>query len=149
KYTLRLMDLATGKDRPWLEHPTESISISGVFGVDSQWVALRLHPPGSDASHWMIVPWRPDPVPASEWIEARGVPTSANYATKGNYFHFYRGDKLMAVHFDPKTRSVSNPYEVKLPADTVKPSDTKLLRGPGLVFGRPEFTSSVWLMKLP
>ena len=32
--------------------------------------------------------------------------------------------------------------------ETVKPADTRLIRGPGLVFERQEFTGSVWLMKL-
>ena len=38
---------------------------------------------------------------------------------------------------------------IKLPTDTIKPRDPRLLRGPGVVFGREEFTSSVWMMKLP
>ena len=62
----------------------------------------------------MIVPWRPEPVPVSEWIEAKSVPGEAAYAPHGNFFHSYSAEKPMAMHFDPKTRTVSDPYEVKL-----------------------------------
>ena len=58
----------------------------------------------------------------------------------------------MTVRFDPKTRALGEPSEVKyLPgsAETVKPDDSWGIRGPGLVFSRRESTGSVWLMKLP
>ena len=77
---------------------------------------------------------------------------NANYAPYGDFFQFFQGGKLMAVRFDPKTRAVSDPYEVKYvpgTTETMKSDDGWGIRGPGLVFGRRERTSSVWLMKLP
>ncbi len=91
-------------------------------------------------------------MPPSEWIEITAAPPNANYATAGNFFQFYAGEKLMAIRFDPRTRSVSGPEEVKfLPgtAEVPKASEGWLIRGPGLVFSRPQQTSSAWLMKLP
>jgi hypothetical protein len=66
-------------------------------------------------------------------------------------FQFFPGAKPIAIRFDPKTRSVSDPYEVKYlpgPAETPKSGDNWDIRGPGLVFWRNESTRSVWLMKL-
>jgi hypothetical protein len=148
RLTSRLMDVATGQDRAWLEHPSDSITVAGTFGADRQWVVVQLYSPGSGASHWAILPWRPEPVPVSEWIDAKGVPLGGNYCPQGNFFTFSSGGKLMAIHFDAKSRSVSDPYEVKLPPGEFRPDDRYGLRGPGLVFVRPDFTSSVWMMKL-
>jgi hypothetical protein len=150
RHTVHLLDLASGADRPWLEHPTGSINLAGPFGADSAWVAIRvaLQP----ASRLFAVPWRPEPVPPSEWVEITGAPPGANYATAGNFFQFFAGEKLMAIRFDPRTRSVSAPEEVKfLPgtAETPKANESWLIRGPGLVFSRQQQTSSAWLMKLP
>jgi hypothetical protein len=58
----------------------------------------------------------------------------------------------MTLRFDPKTRTVSAPYEISyLPGSTqtIRPDDPWTIRGPGLVFQRRESTSSVWLMNLP
>jgi hypothetical protein len=148
-----LLEVATGKDRRWLEHPSESITFAGAFGSDSRWIAVQLQALGSAGGvRWSIVPWREEPVPLSEWIEVKGPLASANYSAFGDFFQYFQNGKFMAVRFDPKTRAVSQPYEVKFPpgtGETVRPTDGWSLRGPGLLFSRRESTSSVWLMKLP
>ena len=153
KYSLRLLDVASGKDRPWLEHPTGSVTAVGTFGADSAWVAVRLQMVrGVDSGRWYVLPWKEEPVPPSEWIEVTKAPAVANFAPHGDFFHFFQDGKLMAIRFNRKTRAVSEPYEVKFPpgsAEMVKPDDIRLLRGPGLVFSRRAFTDSVWLMRLP
>ncbi|HWC98830.1 MAG TPA: protein kinase, partial [Candidatus Sulfopaludibacter sp.] len=154
KFTLRLIDVASGKDRPWLEHPTASITDASTLGADSAWVAVRVRTVGvqDDPGRWYILPWKEEPVPAWEWIEVKQAPGNAIVAPYGDFFEFFQNGKLMAIRFDRKTKAVSEPYELKfLPgtAEIPKPEDTRLIRGPGLVFARQEFTSSVWLMKLP
>jgi hypothetical protein len=146
--TIHLIDVATGQERAWLDHPSECISAANTFGAGGQWVVLRLHPPGSNAFHFAILPWQPEPVPVSEWIDMKGVPGNANYCPWGNYFTFGSGGKLMAIRFDPKTRSVSDPYEVKAPPGEFRLTDRYGLRAPGLVFTHQDSTSSVWMMKL-
>jgi len=152
KYTLRLLDVASGKDRPWLEHPTASITDASTLGADSAWVAVRVRTVGvQDPGRWYVLPWKEEPVPVSEWIVVKQAPGNASVAPYGDFFEFFQNGKLMAIRFDRKTKAVSEPYELKfLPgtAETPKPEDTRLIRGPGLVFARQEFTSSVWLMKL-
>jgi hypothetical protein len=153
KSTVRLLEVATGKDRPWLEHPTDSITGIGTFGVGSTWVTVRIRPVGAQSGgRTYILPWREEPVPQPDWIEVKVPSDSSHYTPYGNFFQFFQGNKLMTVRFDPKTRTVSEPFEVKYvpgTAETVKPDDAWGIRGPGLVFGRLERTSSVWLMKLP
>ena len=64
------MELASGKDRPWLEHSTESVWADS-FGEDGAWLAISLYPPGLvHASEHYLVPWREEPVPVVEWLEA-------------------------------------------------------------------------------
>jgi tRNA A-37 threonylcarbamoyl transferase component Bud32/WD40 repeat protein len=152
KSTLRLLDLSSGKDRPWLEHPTASITAASTFGADSAWVALRVQTIGvKDSDRWYILPWKEEPVQLSEWTEVKHAPRDASVAPYGDFFQFFQNGKLMAIRFDRKTRTVGEPYELKfLPgSEVVRPEDARLIRGPGLVFTRQEFTSSVWLMKLP
>jgi hypothetical protein len=158
KLTVRLLDVASGKDRPWLEHPTDSVSVDGrTFGQDSAWLYADRRPPGSRASWGYLVPWREEPVPQSEWIRIPGFePTSDrpwNASPTRNFYYFFVGSKLMAVGFDSRRKSFSEPREVKFvpgSAVTLKPDDDWTVRGPGLVFSRRETgNSSVWLMKLP
>ena len=83
--------------------------------------------------------WSIRPIPQTEWIEVTLPSDNANYAPYGDFFQFFQGGKLMAVRFDPKTRAVSDPYEVKYvprTTDTMKSDDGWGIRGPGLVFGR-------------
>ncbi|HYW41937.1 MAG TPA: protein kinase [Bryobacteraceae bacterium] len=153
KYTLRLLEVASGKDRPWLEHPSDSIINVGTFGDDSTWITFRLQPVGSQApSRIYIVPWREEPVPLPEWIEVNLPTEYYTFAPHGNFFQFFQGSRLMAIRFDPKTRTFSDPYEVTYvpgTAETPRPDDLWGIRGPGLVFSRREISSSAWLMKLP
>jgi serine/threonine protein kinase len=154
KRTVRLLNVASGADRAWLEHPHDSIMSIGTFGEDLAWLTIDVRPVGAEGQDRpYIVPWREEPVPPSEWIEVK-LPrtTDWNYAPYGNFFQFFQGTKLMTIRFDPKRRAFSEPAEVRyLPgsAETVKPDDSWGVRGPGLVFSRQESISSVWLMKLP
>ena len=174
KLTIRLLDVASGKDRPWLEHPTDSVFAGMSLGQDSGWLFVVLSTPGSPWSRRRyLLPWRgEEPVPQAEWIkiplpdgtvEDRFGESMNREAEKdagppwrvfptGNFFYFFEGSKLMAVRLDPKTASFSAHREVKfMPGSTVtlQPDDIWTVRGQGLVFSRFEGGSSVWLMKLP
>jgi hypothetical protein len=155
KLTVRLLEVASGKDRPWLEHPTDSVSVADTFD-NGRWLGVWLGPPGSMAS-WRLylVPWREDQVPQSDWIKTPWSDTGAQRSASPtrNFVYFFEGSKLMAVRFDPQRVSFSEPKEVKFvpgSAMTPRPDDIWTVRGPGLVFSRQEHgNSSVWLMKLP
>jgi dipeptidyl aminopeptidase/acylaminoacyl peptidase len=159
RLTVRLLEVASGKDTPWLEHPADSVFIGRTLGQDSRWLSLVLFPPGSPWSRRRyLVPWREEPVPQSEWIkiplpEGTGDARPWRISPMGDFFYLFEGSKLMAIRFDPKTAGLGEPHEVRfLPgsAVTLKPDDEWTVRGPGLVFSRQEnVSSSVWLMKLP
>jgi hypothetical protein len=164
-----VLDLASGKDRPWLEHPTGSITRFGSFGADEAWVAIRADAAQAGPKRWYVAPWREAPVPPSEWVEATHVPEVAHHALYGDFFQFFQNGRLMTVVFDRKSRSFHAPEAVHfVPGDGAgrqpagqpetapsavgvvpKPTDEFVFRGPGMIFQRQEFTSSVWLMKLP
>ncbi|HUD98580.1 MAG TPA: hypothetical protein VMR62_03335 [Bryobacteraceae bacterium] len=154
KLTVRLLEVSSGKDRPWLEHPTDSVSVAGTFD-NGRWLGVWLGPPASQES-WQeyMVPWTEGPVPQLDWIRTpwtdAGVQRSASPTR--NFVYFFEGSKLMAVRFDPQRAIFSEPQEVKFvpgSAMTPKPDDTREVRGPGLVFSRREMGNfSVWLMKL-
>ena len=61
----RLLELPSGGDRPWLEHPTESV-LADSFGEDGPWFDVGVGRPDNR----FIVSWREEPVPVSEWLEA-------------------------------------------------------------------------------
>jgi len=147
KLTVRLLELASGRDRPWLEHPAESV-LAGSFGADGAWFDVGVG--GPDKRY--LVFWREEPVPVSEWLEAPTRSPDWKPAPSGNSFYFVQDRKLMGAHFDTKTRTFGQPFEVKFPPGSAvewKPDDSWLIRGPGLVFTRQEPHGSVWLMKLP
>jgi hypothetical protein len=158
KATVRLLEVASGKDRPWLEHPTDSASVDDVLSQDSGWLSLRTFPPGlPESARRYLVRWRAAPVPQLEWIN---IPLPDGTGTRpwrvsptGNFFYFFEGSKLMMVRFDPRTAGFSEPHEVKFVAGsgvTLKPDDNWMVRGPGLVFSSEQgVSSSAWLMKLP
>jgi len=155
RMTVRLLELASGKDRPWLEHATDSVSIADTFN-NGRWLGVWLGPPGSVASGRVyLVPWREEPVPLLEWIKTpwSDADVRRSASPTGNFVYFFEGSKLMTVRFDPQRAAFSAPQEVKLvpgSAVTPKPDDDWAVRGPGLVFSRRETgNSSVWLMKLP
>jgi eukaryotic-like serine/threonine-protein kinase len=153
KLTVRLLEIATGRDTLWLEHPTDSITGVGPFGEGSEWVRFEVRPVGAQAaSRIYIAPWRESAVPRSEWIEVNVPADGTNYAPYGNFFQYFDGSKLMVLRFDPKKRTFNAPSEVKYVLGTgeiVQPGDMWAIRGPGIVFWRREAISSVWLMRLP
>ena len=159
RWTVRLLEVASGKSRPWVEHPTDCVWVGSTLGQDSEWLSLVLAPPGAPWSRRRyLVRWREEPIPESEWIKiplpdgTEGVPPWRVSPT-GNFFYLFEGAKLMAVRFDPKRASFSEAHEIKFvpgSAVTLKPDDDWAVRGPGLVFSHQEgVSSSVWLMKLP
>ena len=151
KMTVRLLEVASGKNKPWLEHPTDSV-VAVRFGGNGEWVATGVHPLGSKISKPYLVPWREEPVPVSEWIAAPPVGNDWKYTPAGNFFYFERDSKLVGVRFDPKARSFGQPFDVKFPPGSAaewKRDDNWVIAGPGLVFTRAENHSGVWLMKLP
>uniref|UniRef100_Q01RF2 non-specific serine/threonine protein kinase n=1 Tax=Solibacter usitatus (strain Ellin6076) TaxID=234267 RepID=Q01RF2_SOLUE len=153
KHTIRLLEVASGNDHAWLEHPSDSITGIGTFGRDRAWLAVLTSSPGStDRSSKYIVPWREAPVPFAEWIEIRIPTANFNFSLTGDFFYYFRGPEMMTVRFDAKSRRVSEPYEVKFvpgSAVTVKAEDQWSIRGSTIVFMSADRTSSVWLMKLP
>ena len=158
KLTVRLLDVASGKDRPWLEHPADSVFV-GVTGRDSRWLWLVLSPAGSQGPRrGYLVPWREEPVSEAEWIriplpEGTGNLPPWRVSPSGNFFYFFEGSRIMTVQFDPQRTSFGEPHAVKFASGstvTPKPDDDWMVRGPGLVLSRQEnLSSSVWLMKLP
>ena len=147
KLTVRLLELASGGDRPWLEHPTESV-LADSFGEDGAWFDVGVGRPDNR----YIVPWREEPVPVSEWLEAPTRSADWEPAPSRNSFYIVQDRKLMGAQFDSKTRTFGQAFEVKFPPGSAvqwKPDDPWLIRGPGLVFTRQEPHASVWLMKLP
>ncbi len=147
KLTVRLLELASGRDRPWLEHPTESV-FADSFGEDGAWFDVGV---GRRDKRY-IVPWREEPIPVSEWLESPTRSPDWEPAPSRNFFYFVQDRKLMGTQFDSNTRTFSQPFEVKFPAGSPvewKPDDAWAIRGPGLVFTRQEPHGSVWLMKLP
>jgi hypothetical protein len=58
KRTIRLREVASGNDRPWMEHPTESVTTAG-FDEDGARLAIAVYPAGSaQTSKAYLVPWR-------------------------------------------------------------------------------------------
>jgi Tol biopolymer transport system component len=152
KSTVRLLEVASGKDRPWLEHPTNSVAVYS-FGGNGEWVSIVVKPLGSNIYKPYLVPWREEPVPVSDWIAVPTLGDNWSYAPAGNFLYFLRDSKLAGVRFDPKTRSFGQPFDVKMPpgpAAEWKPSSGGWqIAGAGLVFSRRESHSAVWLMKVP
>jgi hypothetical protein len=151
KSTIRLLEVSSRKNKPWLEHPSDSINHIGTFGENAGWVTFEVLPVGSQSGgHRYIVPWSEEPVP-SEWVEVK-LPADSKYSSYGNFFQFFQNAKLMGIRFDAKRRALSNPSEVKYvtgSGETLKPTDDWGIRGRGLVFSRGYITKSVWLTKLP
>ncbi len=82
------------------------------------------------------MPWRNDLVPRAEWIDVVGENLKFSLATSSRRT-FFDGPRLMAMRFDPKTRQMGAPYEVRLASGSqpvLKPDDDWVVRGPGIVF---------------
>ena len=147
KLTVRLLELASGKDRLWLEHPTESV-LADSFGANGAWFDIAAGRPDKR----FIVPWREEPVPVSEWLASPTFSKDWKPSPSNDSFYFVQDRKLMGAQFDSKTRIFGQPFEVKFPPGSAaewQPDDPWVIRGPGLVFSRQEPHGSVWLMKLP
>lgn len=112
KLTVRLLELASGGDRPWLEHPTESV-LADSFGEDGAWFDVRVGRPDNR----YIVPLREEPAPVSEWLEAPTRSADWEPAPPRNSFYIVQDRKLMGAQFDSKTRTFGQPFEVKFPPD--------------------------------
>ncbi len=157
KSVVRLLDVASGKDRPWLEHPIDSVFVDSTLDRDPGWLIVTLSPPGSPSSQQSyLVRWKEEPVPQSEWIKIPwpGGTRTANWrvSQSGNFFYLFEGSKLTAVRFDSQKGSFGEPVEVEYApgsAVTLDAGDDWTVRGPGLVISREETIMSVWTMKLP
>jgi hypothetical protein len=147
KWTVRLIELSSGKDLPWLEHPAESVWANS-FSEDGGWLAITLLAPESThASKHYLVPWREEPVPVVEWIEGPPSFGSWEYRPSSTFLYFPSNSTMMGIRFDPKTRKFGDPFDIR--AVDWRPGDNWQVRGPGLVYLRQETHGSVWLMKLP
>jgi serine/threonine protein kinase len=157
KSSVRLLDLPSGRDRPWAEHPTDSVSVVSTFGEDSQWLVVGLIPSGSQGpGRSYVVPWTNEavsqrvltkiPLPDGNAGEWRVSPAR-------NFAYRFEGSTMMAARFNPRTASFDEPHQVKfVPGSqvTLKPGDDWAVRRQGLIFSRVEYVNSaVWLMKLP
>jgi eukaryotic-like serine/threonine-protein kinase len=165
KLSTGLLELASGKERPWLEHATDSVLAGVSFGPDSRWLTILLVPPGSPSSiQRYFFRWTEQPLPQSDWhkIPWDATTTAARWRVSpaGNFFYLFQGSKLVALRFHPESFSFSEPEEVKfVPGSDVKPQPVEAandvglpqwtVRGPGLVFSHDDDVMSVWLMKLP
>jgi len=117
---------------------------------DGAWLAISLFPPGSaHLPKYYLVPWRDEPVPVAEWVEAPVSAQRWEYNPSSGFLYSPRDSKFMGVRFDAKTGTFGEPFDTK--ADGWKPGDIWQIRGPSLslVYTRNENHGSVWLMKLP
>jgi len=65
--------------------------------------------------------------------------------------YFFDGPRLMTMRFDPKTKRMGAPYQVRLVPGSqpvLKPDDDWVVRGPGIVFSPTDIKGSVWLLKM-
>ncbi len=90
--------------------------------------------PGDDATqrHW-IAPWRPEPIPRSEWIEFQPPANVWKYGVSTPFIYGFKGSQLVAIRFDAKQRRMSDPFPIRLasggPAE-LRPTHTFNIRGP-------------------
>jgi hypothetical protein len=151
KLTVRLLELGSGKDRPWLEHSSDSVLVGDSFGKDPAWVYVTLRPRDSQVPEGggYLVPWREDPSPPEKWIQVPAAVQIAGGHFSANSSYFFEGSKLTMIRFNPQTAGFNQPAEVKFAPDSgMTVEDYWTVRGPGLVFTRWKGSSSVWLMKL-
>jgi eukaryotic-like serine/threonine-protein kinase len=152
KEVFHLLEVSSGKDRPWLEHATDSITGTGVtFGQNSGWTIIHTASVGSGrVATSYLVPWREQPVPQSEWIELK-VPLPNYFMSNSNCAYFFQDQRAMTTCFDPAMRHVSKPEPLKfLPgSDVMTATEMWRARASGIVFQRSQSSSSIWLMKLP
>jgi hypothetical protein len=59
-------------DRPWIEHPSDSIVSVSTFADNLAYAIVRVSSAGTQrAKAVYVVPWREDPVRFTEWIEVK------------------------------------------------------------------------------
>jgi serine/threonine protein kinase len=154
KLTVRLLEVSSGKDRPWAEDPTNSVSVHETIGNGLQWIRLTLRLPGAQASQDYMVRWREEQIPQSEVTQKKvpEVPGQRRFSPTGD-FYYVDGQKFMLRRFDAQKGDFGDAHEVEFLRDsavTLKPSEQFAVRSRGLVFAHSEpATSSLWLMKLP
>ena len=152
KYSVSLLELASKTVTPWLEDPTEAVQIQGFLA--GAWVIIRAWRPDADAStssRYYLAPWRPTPIPRSEWVEFQ-PPPDFGYSPTAPFIFGFQGSQLIARRFDAKQQRFGEQFSVRIPpgsATEIRPEDTLNVRGPGIVFARRQSNASVWLMKLP
>ena len=152
KAMIHLLDVSSGKDHAWLEHPTDSVELQGFTGNAGEWavVSTRALKSGDASVRTFLIPWSEALVSPSEWIEVPAM--NAKFSADGNLAYYFKGSELEAMKFDPKTKRFSEPYQVKLAPGSqplLNPNDPWVVRGPGIAFARQETKMAVWLMKLP
>jgi serine/threonine protein kinase/Tol biopolymer transport system component len=154
KLTLRLLEISSGKDRPWAEDPIHSVSVLEPSGSGSEWVALTLRKPGEQAFQDYVVRWREQPIPPSE-LTKRMLPLGSGqrrFSPAGDVY-YVDGNRFMLRRFDRHSGNFGEAHEIGFPAGSavsLDPSDRFAVRSRGLVFAHAEPAgSSLWLMKLP
>lgn len=157
KWTVRVIELSTRKDKPWIEDRSDSIRIANESTAGTGWIMLLAQAAGSATParrYW--VRWREQAPPRSEWIEfptvaGRMVPWRSS--PTGDFFYAFAGAKLMSLRFVRLKNAFGEPHEVSVPASSeTAPTleDAITVKAQGLVFAHGESENSgVWLMKLP
>jgi len=151
-YSIARIEVASGRLVPWLEDPAESVEVRGF--LMREWVVIDAQRPGEEnvTQRGWLVPWRPEPVPRSEWIEFQPPGKTWDHSPVAPFIYGLQESRLMATKFDAKQRRMSEPFPVRLAPDSpveIRPTDNWFVRGPGIVFERRQTSGSVWLMKLP
>ncbi len=153
KLTVRLLEISSGKDRPWAEDPIDSVSVQEPIGNGSEWVPLTLRQPGEQAFQDYLVPWREQPVPQSELTMRKLALGSGQrrFSPTGDVY-YVDGKRFMLRRFDRQRGNFGEAHEIVFLAGSavsLNPGDRFAVRSRGLVFAHSEPAgSSLWLMKL-
>ena len=155
---ISLVEVATGRTTPWLRRDSgESLETRFFLGRDHVVVVAR---PGntSDPNRFRryVVPWRPTPVPRSEWVEQpvgsgqwRYFPLASHWAP---FAYSFEGGNLVVRRFDARQKRFGDPQPVRFPPGSpvqFQSTDTWGIQGPGIAFAHRDTAGSAWLMKLP
>ncbi|MBI4906263.1 MAG: serine/threonine-protein kinase [Acidobacteria bacterium] len=147
KRSVHLLDVRTGKGRPWIDLPDHSV-LARTAG-DSGWVFVTTNRLGQMQSRDYLVPWRETAPSQSEWVE---VPEKQSHSF-GTTIYFFQGQNLMGRRFDPRRRGFeSQSFPVKMfpgSQPALGPNDEWDITPDGIVFVHEEHRGSVWLMRLP
>ena len=156
---IRLVDLATDKNRSWIESQSEPIRVIDQVSGGSDWITLSVQATGSSGpERHYLVPWSKEAAPKSEWVEIslggkNGQHGQSYPSLKNNFYYAFQGSKLMLKPFDAQKRHFGELRELTVPAGpepSPKPGDGIQIFDGGLVFTRDiDSNSEVWLMKLP